>query len=145
MRRRGGNRRDWSICALLSLSSCGSHVDEDAKACAGYTCTAGTCQAGPSGPECVCGAAEQAMHLTCTLLGVDQGTDDNRAHAQPIALNADVAGEISVPAAFHSQDVDVYRFEAAAGRVYLIEVTAVRRSTSASRTPRATTRQASTR
>lgn len=124
MRPRGGNRRDraW-VCALLSLASCGSHIDEDAKACAGYACTAGTCQAGANGPECVCGAAEQAMHLTCTLLVVDQGTDDDRDHARLISPNTDVAGEISVPAAFHHQDVDVYRFEATAGRVYLIEVT----------------------
>jgi len=124
MRRRGGKRRDRSwVCAFLALASCASHTDEDAKACAGYVCSAGQCQAGPSGPECVCGAAEQAMHLACTLLRVDQGTDDDRDHARSIALNADVPGEIGVPAANRTQDVDVYRFEASAGRVYLIEVT----------------------
>lgn len=123
MRPCGGKRRGWRfLCAVVSLVGCANHTEEDAKACAGYVCTAGSCQAGANGPECVCGAFEQALGLTCTRLVIDPGDDDDREHARLIALSTDVAGQIEVPKLGRSQDVDVYRFEADPGRVYLVEV-----------------------
>ena len=114
-RERQGGRWGW-ICALFLLATCADHTEEDQKACAGYTCSAGACQAGPTGPQCVCGAAEQALGLTCTLLGLDPG-NETLDTAQAVELGRDVEAAIAT-----LSDVDVYRFASSPDRVYLVEV-----------------------
>jgi len=122
MRPHGGKRGGWCwLCAVLSLASCADHTEEDARACANWACTAGSCQAGPTGPVCVCGAFEQALGLTCELLPGDSGNNDDFAHAEPIALGTDVHSSIAVPTNGAQQDVDLYRLDATPGRVYLVE------------------------
>jgi hypothetical protein len=120
----GGTSARWAWLLTLSLAGCADHTEEDLKACAGYACTAGTCQAGPSGPVCVCGAIEQSQHLTCELVAVDVGTDDTQEGATTIAVDSAVSGDIGAPNFNHFQDYDYYRFQGTAGRVYLVEGTA---------------------
>ena len=124
MRSGGGKRHAWRwLCAVVSLVSCADHTEEDAKACAGWACSAGTCQAGPTGPVCVCGAFEQATGLSCQLIQGDSGNDDDFDHAHPIDLDTEVSGTIGASTSGAPQDFDYYSIDGSPDRVYVVDAT----------------------
>ncbi|MFP2930794.1 hypothetical protein ACLESO_37470 [Pyxidicoccus sp. 3LG] len=86
-------RAPLALAVLLALAGCGPSLEEadDAVACEGVRCTAGTCAANAGQPMCRCGPWEKAAGVMCEvavfLVPDDHGGSPEEASVIPVTPN----------------------------------------------------------
>jgi hypothetical protein len=94
------------IFFVAAALGCSNPKAEDLAACAGYTCTAGTCVSDQGKPTCVCGAAEELAGLSCVLTDGDD-TQDTATELQVDGGTVDATLDVR----YDQPDQDWYRFD----------------------------------
>ncbi|QSQ22006.1 hypothetical protein JY651_43835 [Pyxidicoccus parkwayensis] len=111
------------ITVLVALAGCGPTFEtevDDAAACAGVRCTAGTCFSNAGQPMCRCGPWEDSAGLVCQVSSFVTPDDygGSPEEATPLSLlDGPREGRISASTRGQS-DRDLFSFEAKAGHTY---------------------------
>ncbi|MCP3140136.1 hypothetical protein [Pyxidicoccus xibeiensis] len=132
---RGPGPLALALLLALAAAGCGAAVAEpdDAQACEGLSCTAGTCVSNAGQPMCRCGPWEQAAGVMCEV-AVFVGTDDHGGspeEATPLAVTPRWSSEQGLEPGLELAegrisasprglfDRDLFTFTAEAGHTYI--------------------------
>ncbi|HZI13988.1 MAG TPA: hypothetical protein VE153_26720, partial [Myxococcus sp.] len=112
-------------CGLLALAGCVPEValPDDATACAGLRCSAGSCVSNAGQPMCRCGGWEANAHpnLDCELSGTLEPDDHGASPTDATVLTLPMAeqpGYIGSAARGGATDRDLFAFTAADRHIY---------------------------
>ncbi|WP_163991518.1 hypothetical protein [Pyxidicoccus caerfyrddinensis] len=110
------------ITVLLALAGCGptfETAEDDATACEGVRCTAGTCFSNAGQPSCRCGTWEESAGLLCQVAAFVTPDDHGGSpgEATPLELGRPHEGRINASTRGQS-DRDLFSFTAKAGHTY---------------------------